>query len=412
MKTYPLSIILYYCILMLTLLISCQNETSFIAPNTTESYLQNSTKISDAVKKNINGIYTLEGKAFQISPSVAIKCTENYITIFCGKNIDYFLLKGGVIDSGIVFEGYWRVAESLSSGFARFQIKNDEGASELLQGKDPQITIRGSYNVTGEEKQVTFKKTGSLKDDSDFYIIAHRGGGRNSDYLTVSENSLPMIKLSEAFGANSIEIDVRLTQDNIPILYHDEEFNSRLILSEFLIGPVENFPFSHIRTFGRLLNGETIPTLPEVLDVVINETKLKLVWLDLKSPAAIDVIAPIIKEYMKKAKNSGRKVSFVMGLNSEDLRDKYLSNPEFSQYESLSELSIDDTKKLNADYWAPRWTLGSLTNEVNQMHSDNRKVLVWTMDDRQFIIKYLRESNFDGILTNYPAIVAYEYFFK
>jgi glycerophosphoryl diester phosphodiesterase len=45
---------------------------------------------------------------------------------------------------------------------------------------------------------------------SDFQILAHRGGGRNSDYLGVSENSIEMIDIAERFGSTGIEIDARL----------------------------------------------------------------------------------------------------------------------------------------------------------------------------------------------------------
>jgi len=406
--------IIYYLLFLPALFFfSCRNETEFNAPQfDSESYLLNSTKINNHIKDKVNGIYSVEGDVFQLSSSVAVKCTEEYVTIFSGKNIDYFLLKSGIVDQNIVFEGHWRVAESLSSGLSRFKIDYDKGGAALLRGEDPDITINGWYMVENQQKQITLKKTGPLKDDSSFYIIAHRAGGRNSDYLSISENSLPMIEISEAFGANSIEIDIRLTKDKIPILYHDEELNSRLIKGEFCIGPVENFPFSHLRTFCRLLNGEEIPTLSEALDVIIKKTKLKLVWLDIKSPETIDYVIPIIDKYQKNAKSAGKKVSFVIGISSDEMRDKYLSNTDFKQYPALCELSADETLTMGAGFWAPRWTLGTQVSGIHQMHQENRKVFTWTMDDRQFINKYLRESSFDGILTNFPAIVAYEFYFK
>jgi glycerophosphoryl diester phosphodiesterase len=399
--------------LILLVFYSCQNETEFTAPVfNSESLLKNSEAINANILKKITGLYTLQEKAAQISDKVIIKCTKEYITLFAGKNIDYILLKGGIVDSEIVFEGYWRMAESLNSGLARLRIPKDSGGAELLRGKTTDIFISGWYMVDNHLREIVIKKSEDLKNDSLFYILAHRGGGRNSDYLSVSENSLPMIKLSEAFGANGIEIDVRLTKDKIPILYHDEELNSRLILGEFCVGPVENFPFSHIRTFCRLINGEEIPTLNEAFETILSETNLKMVWLDIKSPETMDKVVPIIKEYRQKAKLMKRNVSFVLGISTTELRDKFLSNPDYKNYESLCELTTDDIHLMDAGYWAPRWTLGSLISEVEQMHSEKRKVFVWTMDDRQFIKKYLAESGFDGILTNYPAILTYEYYIK
>ncbi len=53
---------------------------------------------------------------------------------------------------------------------------------------------------------------------SDFDILAHRGGGRNSDYLGVSENSIEMINIAERFGTTGVEIDARLSKDGVPFI--------------------------------------------------------------------------------------------------------------------------------------------------------------------------------------------------
>jgi glycerophosphoryl diester phosphodiesterase len=59
--------------------------------------------------------------------------------------------------------------------------------------------------------------TTKLYDSSKFEIIVHRGHN-----LTTPENSLVGVEEICAFGENFfIEVDVSLTQDNIPILHHD-----------------------------------------------------------------------------------------------------------------------------------------------------------------------------------------------
>ena len=67
-------------------------------------------------------------------------------------------------------------------------------------------------------------------------------------------------------------------------------------------------------------------------------------------------------------------------------------------------------RRTDAEFWGPRWTLGLQTAEVEAMHNEGREVITWTLDDPVWIDKYIREGNFDGILTNYPSIVAYYYY--
>ena len=53
-------------------------------------------------------------------------------------------------------------------------------------------------------------------------IIAHRGVTRNDQ-----ENTLPAFHQAFSEGADGLEIDVRLSKDEKPIIFHDED-TSRL----------------------------------------------------------------------------------------------------------------------------------------------------------------------------------------
>ena len=53
--------------------------------------------------------------------------------------------------------------------------------------------------------------------DPDFSLIAHRGLPTE-----FPENSLPGIEAALEAGADSVEIDIQLTRDGVPVLYHDE----------------------------------------------------------------------------------------------------------------------------------------------------------------------------------------------
>ncbi len=68
-----------------------------------------------------------------------------------------------------------------------------------------------------------------------------------------------------------------------------------------------------------------------------------------------------------------------------------------------------DTKSL---VWVPRWTMGPNTENVAQMHAEGKKVYTWTMDVPVYVEQYMAQSDFDGMVTNYPPMVAYYHYIR
>ncbi|MBF8248365.1 MAG: glycerophosphodiester phosphodiesterase, partial [Bacteroidetes bacterium] len=56
--------------------------------------------------------------------------------------------------------------------------------------------------------------------------------------------------------------------------------------------------------------------------------------------------------------------------------------------------------------------LGPMLQKVTEMHNEGRRVFFWTLDGAEFIKVFLNESMPDGMVTNYPSIVAYEYYVR
>src|SRR5690606_29891444 len=149
-------------------------------------------------------------------------------TIFCEPEGAYFLLEVGSKGDEVILEGYWRKALNLERGLVKLRISPGEGGAGIVGNDDStgNVVIRGVYGSEGTppESPVRPPRIGDLKPaDSTFAIIGHRGGGRNSDYLPYSENSLEMLRFAPHLGCNAVEIDVQLTSDNVPILFHDLE---------------------------------------------------------------------------------------------------------------------------------------------------------------------------------------------
>lgn len=361
----------------------------------------------------LEGVYDVLDGTDRIGQSVVIKATGTTLSIFTGKNAGLFVTHYGSIDSNIIIEGYWRYTQSSETGLVQFEIGADAGGRAILRGITPDQTliIRGTMGEENDPPSIPLAvKFNRTVRETTFAIIAHRGGGRNSDRLAESENSLGIIPLAETYGANGIEIDVRLTKDGVPILFHDENFSPRLVNGEYCIGPVSNYTFQHIRTLCTLKNGEPVPSLREALDVIVYKTSLSLVWLDVKSPSAIAITAQLQSEYKQKAAMAGRSVEILLGLSTDELVSEYKRLNLVSTADALCELSLEDVRQTDAKVWAPRWTLGPLFTETGQMRSEGRRTFVWTLDQREFVLSFLQDGNLDGILTNYPSLIAFEYY--
>jgi glycerophosphoryl diester phosphodiesterase len=140
----------------------------------------------------------------------------------------------------------------------------------------------------------------------------------------------------------------------------------------------------------------------------LEETSIELVWLDMKSAKNdFPVVIPIQEQIMERAEAIGRQLEIFTGLPTRDKIDQFVSYEGYDEVLSLCELEIEDVHKTNADFWGPRWTLGMQDSKVEQMHAEGRRVITWTMDEPAYIERYLKESKFDGFVTNYPTLVAY-----
>ncbi len=102
-------------------------------------------------------------------------------------------------------------------------------------------------------------------------IIAHRGVTRNDQ-----ENTLPAYHQAFSEGADGLEIDVRLSKDEKPIIFHDED-TSRLFKKNL---EIKNTTYFELEALGN--NENRIPLLDEVLDFLPQN---KECFIEIKSDA-------------------------------------------------------------------------------------------------------------------------------
>ncbi len=406
---------LFLLLISLLFVISCE-EPKITTPEYTDgSILENSVPVDDSLKSRMEGIYSIVQGQNQFGNEIVIKWVKDELLFYGRKHGTYIQLKSGIKNGEMLFEGVWRYMRSVTSGKIRLKIAPDD-FSALESGAIENLEISGSFSngegLNTKLVKLKYKRPFSPEAlNSEFLIVAHRGGVRNSDEIGISENSIEMIAVAEKLGANAIEIDVKLSKDNIPFLYHDPDINLRLVQEPLLWGLIEEFTFAQIETFLTLVNGEKIPKLKDALEFVLNETNLKLVWLDMKSSRnAMPYVIPIQQEILARAEAIGRNLKIVIGLPTEEKMTNFMQYPDYQNILSLNELGAEQTRTTNSLIWGPRWTLGSQTELVREMHSEGKLVITWTLDQDNFISEFINNAEFDGFVTNYPTVVAYYHY--
>lgn len=382
-----------------------------------------SGRFTPAIRRGMEGVYKVSDGADQFGDQVALKWTylleggdtTHYLSIFTGRDAAYFNLEGGPQVDSLVLNGYWRKLVNDKIGLARLVVKaKHNGKLQPYQGRlaaGDTLVLNGLYGDKNSEANHLFTITYNRPlNQKPFNIMAHRSGGRTSDLLPASENTVEIIKLASRLGATGVEIDVRFTKDGIPVIYHDNTLNLRLIQKSGLTGPLELYTYKQLSAFVRLINGEKIPTLEEALGTVVNNTSLKFVWLDTKYIGSMEKIQAIQHKYLQMAQQAGRNLQIVIGLPTTTALDLYKGLENKSNTPILCELDTAITRSINAPIWAPRWTLGPQTDEVLAMKAQGRTVYVWTLDEPKFIEEFINQNKFDGILSNYSPVVAYYHY--
>jgi glycerophosphoryl diester phosphodiesterase len=337
----------------------------------------------------------------------------------------------GLRGDTVIADGYFRFIRSDRTGRMRYRVEPSEGGTDIADDKqNAQVTIRGVYvdqQEDGQARTITFRRVRDIpKRDSPFTIIGHRGGGRNSERFGVSENTLGMITFAKKLGATGVEIDVFFTKDNKAIVFHDATFSPRTVQGAYILGDVKNFTLADIRRYVRLYYGEQVPTLEELLKTVVDSTEHEFVWLDMKDADAVNRTLEIQKQFIAYAKSKGRnKLEIAFGIPTNDILDAYNAAPLKDSTQVLCELDQSIATSLpSCTIWAPRFTYGTQEANVAAWHAhkatsnavagQKTKVFIWTADQPSVMKSFLEvpedDNRIDGILTNYPSVLAATYY--
>lgn len=220
-------------------------------------------------------------------------------------------------------------------------------------------------------------------------VFAHRGA---SGYAP--ENTLASFKKALEQGVDGIELDVHLSQDGEVVVMHDSLVNRTTNGA----GRISNKSLEELKKLDAG-NGEKIPTLQEVLDLVAEKA---LVNIELKGKGTARVVAVIIQEYVQKKK--WKYADFlVSSFHHQELKEFERLLPQvrigaliigvFVNYDTY----IKDFSAYSINIWS-KFVRKSI---VKKAHEKGLKIIVYTVNDAKEI-RRMKELGVDGIISNYP----------
>lgn len=240
-------------------------------------------------------------------------------------------------------------------------------------------------------------------------VVAHRGGSAEAGKTSFPDNSIASLRYAMSIGCYASELDVYWTKDDQIVVAHAD--------SECRINGMH--PWQHtleeLRNGGKLSNGETLPSLEEYLEVVMEEGSCTKLWLDLKNitypkQMSDEVIAACRRscEIVKEMK-ADNFVEFICTGNSTVYSASKLIAAEYGiPIGWMANRSASDYAS-NANMWANLSTeyfvspIGSGDRTIEEFADKNVAISIYNADTATQMRYFVeRRSMMKAICTNYP----------
>lgn len=398
---------------------SCNVRSRVVHPTFANGgLLRDATPLTAGALAQLEGVFDVDAVDEVFGRDVASRASPGRISFFGPKEAVFAILEGGCLQGGeqLVLEGYWRYATTTDTGLVRLFVGPTEATRALCAGeKIPEgagpLVISGAvgreYDLPQMDLAFRWKRALTATNDQ-FVVVAHHGTQTIEDY-GASENTVEGFRVAEAMGADGIELDVRITKDSVPIMFHDASFNERLVDGRFCHGYVSDLTFAQIRASCRNKYGEKIYSLEEGLRGIIDETTVRDIWIDVKETEAVAPTVKVMAAADTYAASKGRSIIDVIGLSSEDLTDAFFATPEAATTRCLIEYDPDVALSKGCVTWGPRFTEGPRAKDVQAAQEAGLAVVFWTVDGPAFMEQILREAKPNGMITDMPGFAFYVY---
>lgn len=371
--------------------------------------------VTPAVCEALQGLYGVRAGHHFFGHSAVMKCSYvgdnghrvHHLSLFFEKEGLYMLAEVRQRGRDILIKGHWRRAAANGTGLIWLVMRNGVRAMQYRRPNKP-LGLYGSFGKGNNRprRPISLLLQEPLPEVPPFDIFAHRGGSRNVDFLSVSENTTGMVKLAAQLGANGVEIDVRMTKDNVPVIFHDSFFSIHTVQRLVYGGLLHNYTLDEVKAL-ELRNGGEIPTLEEMLSTILYQTPLEIVWLDMKKECDVEQVRQLQEKYHRLAAEINRRLTIYIGIPDEYLLDCFKKLENYRHIPCLTEMSVETALAIDADVWAPQYTGGYQPDKVAQIHAAGKKAYVWSLDTDFMVEAYVSEGKYDGLVTNTAPVVSY-----
>ncbi|TAN57293.1 glycerophosphodiester phosphodiesterase [Patescibacteria group bacterium] len=222
--------------------------------------------------------------------------------------------------------------------------------------------------------------------------IGHRGA---CGYAP--ENTLKSFQRAIDLGVDMIELDVHLCKSGELIVIHDDTVDRTTDGSGF----VKKLKLKDLKKMNTG-EGERIPTLEEVLDLVNRRVRVNI---ELKGPKTAKPVMKLIEEYVKK-KGWNIDDFIISSFSRRELKKARAINPLIqmgfliSRFRLLDYWWLSFAEKIGAYFIGPSLKITS-KRLIRKAHKHGLRVYIWTVNDPKDIER-MRRWGADGVFSNFP----------
>lgn len=248
--------------------------------------------------------------------------------------------------------------------------------------------------------------------DKAIWRIAHRGARDEAP-----ENTRAAFARALAFPISGIELDVQMSADGVPVLYHDRTLyrvtGRRKRVAELTYDQLAQIDWG--RWFGPAFAGTPLLTLDQVLVDLGGRTRLlieiKSRTVDRKSGHALDIadaVSTLLQTHQARLSTHGAKDVHVLSFDSQVLHRAHGLAPQWRYVLNVDERTTPSSELtsdpgLAAILWGVCVDIRRLTPVLAQWaHSYGLRVFTYTCNGPRQVTKAL-DMNVDAILSDRPG---------
>lgn len=241
--------------------------------------------------------------------------------------------------------------------------------------------------------------------EKNFLVIAHRGASKYAP-----ENTMAAFKLAYRMEADMIELDVQLSKDGIPVVFHDAKLNQHSNGK----GPVSSFLFDELQQldagkwFSIEFMGEKISSLEQVLRWASGKI---LVNIEIKAEAVGNVILGGVEEKVTElVHQTGMEKNVI--ISSFDYRaverikkidPELLTGLLYHKKSSEKHGTIELMDNYGADFF--HCSKSEMNNKWQaELEESGKRFLIYTVNGKKAMIKWIEKGAF-GIFSDKPDLL-------